>query len=240
MTPSKNTAKVAGFLLLFIAICSLFSMLYIPSTLIVPSNATTTATNIMANEGLFRAGLVGDAVIFLSETVLVALLYVLLKPVSQPLSLTAAFARLAMTIIQGINLLNHIFVLLLLSGAIYLKSFDASQINSLALLFINAHKGGFYIWEIFFGFHLIVLGYLVFKSGYFPKAIGILLILASSGYLMESFSNILFPNNEMLPTVYGVFLGISAIGELAFAFWLAIKGLEVSKIKPNFLRQPAA
>lgn len=232
MNPTQNTARIAGFLILFIAICAPFSMLYIPSTLIVPGNAATTVSNIRANEGLFRVSLVGDSLTFLAEIVLVAFLYVLLKPVSKTLSLTAAYARLAMTVIQGVNLLNHVFVLLLLSGAIYLKTFEGDQLNALTMLFINAHKYTVYVWEIFFGFHLIVLGYLVFKSGYFPKVIGVLLLLAAPGYLLESYSNLLFPANEVLPTVYGIFLGLSAIGELAFALWLVVKGVDSSKIQP--------
>ena len=149
--------------------------------------------------------------------------------VSKTLSLAAAFSRLAMTIIQGVNLLNHCFVLLLLSGAGYLTVFAPDQLHALVLLFLNAHKYGVYIWEVFFGLHLIVLGYLVFKSGYFPRILGILLILGSLGYLMESFSNFLLPNNQAISTIYSVFLGISAIGELSFAFWLLFKGVSAEQ-----------
>src|SRR3990170_9013290 len=107
MNSLKMTARIAGALILIISVFAPFGMLYVPSTLIAPGDATTTASNIMASEGLFRLGIVSDSVVFLIEIVLVVMLYVLLKPVSKTLSLVAAFARLAMAVIQGINLLNY-------------------------------------------------------------------------------------------------------------------------------------
>src|SRR5215212_6855425 len=94
-------ARVAGFLLLFIVLIAPFSQLYVPSTLIVPGDATATANNIGASGWVFHLGIVSDSLVFLIEIVLTALLYVLLRPVSRTLSLIAAFARLAMTVIQG-------------------------------------------------------------------------------------------------------------------------------------------
>ena len=100
---SRKTARIAGALILIISVFAPFSMLYVPSTLIVPGDAATTANNIMASEGLFRSGIVSDSVVFLLEIVLVAILYVLLKPVSKTLSLVAAIARLALTVSTASN-----------------------------------------------------------------------------------------------------------------------------------------
>ena len=138
------------------------------SSLIVPGDATATASNIMASESLFRFGAVGDSVVFLVEIVLVVMLYVLFKPVSKTLSLVATFSRLAMTAMQGMNLLNKFAALLLLSGTDYLTVFEPDQLHAFVLLFLNAYEYGALIWGIFFGLHLLVLGYLLFKSGYFP------------------------------------------------------------------------
>jgi len=222
MNSLKKTARIAGSLILFTAVFAPFSMIYVPSLLIVPGDAATTANNIMASEGLFRAGIVSDSVVFLIEIVLVVMLYVLLKPVSKTLSLVAAFARLAMTVIQGINLLNYFFVLLLLSGAGYLTVFAPDQLHALVLLFLNAHEYAALIWGLFFGFHLFVLGYLVYKSGYIPGILGVLLIIASLCYLTQSFGNILLPKYE------GIFatIGLLSIVELAFPLWLLIKGVK--------------
>jgi hypothetical protein len=225
-TSQRKTARIAGFMYLIIAVIAPFSMLYVPSRLIVAGDATATANNIIASELLFRFSFVGDSIVFLSEIVLVVMLYILLKPVSQTLSLVAVFFRLAMTVIQGINLLNHFIVLILLSGANYLQVFEADQLHALVLLFLNAHESVVLIWGIFFSFHLIVLGYLVFKSGFFPRILGVLMMIGCFGYLMDSFRNILIPNNEAVSIITSVFLMISVIGELSFTFWLLFKGVK--------------
>jgi hypothetical protein len=220
-------ARVAGFLLLIIVVLGPFSLIYVPSALIVPGDATATADNIRASEWLFRLGIVSDSLIFLIEIVLTVILYVLLRPVSRTLSLVAAFARLAMAVIQGINLLPYFTALLLLSGAAYLTVFEPDQLDALVLLFLNAHGYGVYIWQAFFGLHLFVLGYLIFKSGYFPRILGVLMVFASLGYLLDSFGNFLFPNYK---EIFGVVVAVTAVfGELPFFLWLLIKGVNVQR-----------
>jgi hypothetical protein len=221
----QKTARVAGILTLLIVVLAPFSMIYIPTTLVVPGDAATTANNIMASEGLFRLGMAIDSIIFLIEIVLTVLLYILLKPVNKTLSLMAAFSRLAMTVIQGINLLNYFFVLLLLSGAGYLTVFAPDQLDTLALLFLNAHADAILIWGLFFSLHLFLYGYLVYKSGYIPRLIGVLLIIASLSYLIQGFGNILFPQYK------GVFTSIGFLSsiEIALPLWLLIKGVNVEQ-----------
>ena len=179
----------------------------------------------MASEGLFRLGMVSDSIVFLIEIVLTALLYVLLKPVSKTLSVIAAFSRLAMTVIQGINLLNHFFVLLLLGGAGYLTVFAPNQLHALVLMFLNAHADVVLIWGLFFSLHLLVFGYLVYKSGYIPKIIGVLLVVASLPYLIQGFGNILFPQYK---EVFTSIAFLSSI-EIALPLWLLIKGVNVEE-----------
>ncbi|HEX2098693.1 MAG TPA: DUF4386 domain-containing protein, partial [Rubrobacteraceae bacterium] len=147
--------------------------------------------------------------------------------VSRTLSLVAAFARLALAIIQGINLLPYFIALLLLSGAGYLTVFEPDQLDALMLLFLNAHGYGVFIWQLFFGFHLFVLGYLIYKSGYFPRILGILMVVGALGYLIDGYGNILFPNYA---EIFGVIVGVTAvIGELPFFLWLLIKGVNVQR-----------
>jgi hypothetical protein len=238
MNSNKNTprsaetsplvyARVAGVLFLIIVSCAIFSIVYIPSSLIVPGDATATANNIMASESLFRMGIVSDSVIFLSEIVLSVLLYVLFKPVSKTLSLVAAFSRLAEAVILGINLLNNFTALLLVSGAGYLTVFEPDQLHALVLLFLNAHGYGILISQLFFGLHCFVLGYLLFKSGYFPRILGVLMLFASLGYLTESFGNFLLPNYE---EIFAWVVAVTAvIGEFPFFLWLLFKGVNVQK-----------
>ncbi len=227
MNSIQKTARTTAVLILLMAVIAPFSMLYVPATLIAPGDATTTAKQILASEGLFRLSLVSDAIVFLIEIVLCALLYVLLKPVSKTLALVAAFARLAMTILQGINLLNHFFVLLLLSGAGYLAVFTPAQLPALVLLFLNAHEQVVLIWGVAFGLHLLVLGYLVYQSGYLPRIVGGLLIIAGLCYFTQSFGNLLFPQFKALLTTVG---SLSAI-EIALPLWLLIKGVNVEQWK---------
>lgn len=234
MNSIQKTARIAGLLTLMIVVFAPFSVLYVPSILIVPGDAATTANNIMASEGLFRLSIVSDSIVFLIEIVLTVLLYVLLKPVSKTLSLVAAFSRLAMTIVQGINLLNHFFVLLLLSGATYLTVFPPDQLHAFVLLFLNAHESVVLIWGLFFGLHLFVLGYLIYMSGYIPKFVGVLLVIASLCYLIQSFGNILLPKYEEIFATIG-FLSIS---EIVLPLWLLIKGVNMEQWEKRILNLP--
>jgi len=173
-------ARTAGILVLVILGCAGVGMMYVPSTLLVPGDAAATADNIRASEGLFRLGMVADAALFLTEIVLVVVLYRLFEPVSRTLSLIAAYARLTMTVIQGVNLLNSMAVLLVLSGAAHLAVFEPAQLDALALLFVDAHGQVIFIWEAFFALHCFVLGYLIYTSGFVPKVFGVLMALAAA------------------------------------------------------------
>jgi hypothetical protein len=149
------------------------------------------------------------------------LLYVLLKRVNKTLSLVAASSRLAMTVIQGTNLLYRFTALLLLSGAGYLTAFEPDQLHAFALLTLNAYDYVVLIWGLFFALHLFFLGYLVYKSGYIPRILGVVLVLASAAYLVQSWGNALFPKYE---AVFAA-IGFLSIIELAFPVWLVIKGV---------------
>lgn len=219
-------ARSAGALYLLIAVVAGFTYFYVPSQLITPGNAAATATNIAASGTLFRLGIGGELVIFLSEIILSVLLYVILRPVSKTLSLVAAVSRLAMTAIHGLNLLNHLIVLLLLSGTAYLTVFEPAQLIALAMLFLDAHDIGYTIGIVFFALSTGTLGYLIFKSGYLPKALGALFLVASLGYFIDSFSLLLIPSYKDTPAVIAMTI---AIAEIAFPLWLLIKGVNTDK-----------
>ena len=228
MNSIQKTARVAGILYLIIILCAGFSEGYVHSTLIVPGDATATAHNIVGSEWLFRVGFVSDLIAFLSDLGVSILLYVLLKPVNKTLSLIAASLRLlAHPAIASINLLNHFIALLLLSGAEYLTVFEPEQLHALVLLFLNVHGYGYLIGGTFFGVHCFILGYLLFKSNFFPRMLGVLLIVASFGYLIESFGNFLFPSYEALFT--WIVAVPAVIAELSLCLWLLIKGVDVQK-----------
>jgi hypothetical protein len=216
----KRTARIVAVLTLAMTVFAFFSMLDIPA-LFARGDAPAAADTPIPSEGRFRLYIASDSMIFLIEIVLIVMLYVLLKPVNQTLSLIAAFARLAMTTIQGINLLNRLFALQLLSGADYLSSFEPDQLQALATLFLNAHESVVLIWGLFFALHLLVLGYLVYKSGYIPRLLGVVLVATALCYLVQDWGTILFPELQETFALVGFF----AIIELAFPVWLLIKGV---------------
>jgi hypothetical protein len=214
-------------LYLIIIVTGIFAEFLVRQSLKVPGDATATAANIMASEGLFRLGIAGDLIMIMSDIALALAFYILLKPVSNALSLLAAFFRLGQAAILGINLLNLFFVLQLLSGADYLTVFGADQLQALVLLFLNGHSLGYAIGLVPFGLSLLVLGYLVFKSGYIPKILGVLLIVASLGYLIDSFASFLLPNYDHYEAIFALVVFLPAfIGELSMCLWLLIKGVK--------------
>lgn len=222
----RALTRLAGLLYLVITIAALVAHVYVPSRLLVFGDATATANNILAAGPLFRIGIASEFVVLLSEIVLSIVLYILFKPVSKTLSLVAAVFRLAMTTIHAINLLNSFVALLLLSGADYLAVFKADQLHALVLLLLDAHHYGFEIGIVFFAPHVFLLGYLIFKSGYFPSMLGGLFIGAACGYLIDSAGLLFFPNYGTTPVLLALLIGIA---EVAFPLWLLIKGVDVEQ-----------
>jgi hypothetical protein len=216
----KRIARIVAILTLAMTALAPLGMLYLPG-LAVPGDAAATAENILAAEGLFRLGIAGGVLVVFIELVLTVMLYLLLKPVDKAFSLVAAFARLGMTTIQGVNLLNQTMVLQVLTGAEALPGFEPGQLHALALLLMNAYETLTLIWGLFFALHLCVLGVLVFKSGYIPRILGILLIVASLCYLIQGLGTILAPAyREIYATI-----GMLSMVEVAFPLWLLIKGI---------------
>ncbi len=231
VNPSQlQMARIAGVLYLTIIISGIFAEFFVRQSLIVAGDAATTAENIMASAGLFRMGIAGDLIMIMSDVALALIFYILLKPVSNTLALLAAFFRLAQATTLGINLLNLFFVLQLLNGADYLAALDTEQVHALVLLLLNAHSTGYAIGLVFFGFSIMILGYLIFRSGYIPRILGILLVPASLGYLVDSFAHVLLPNYTDYAAVFTMVVFTPAfIAELALALWLLLKGVNVQR-----------
>ncbi len=216
-------ARIAAVAFLIMTIAAFFAYFFVLSNFIVPDDAAKTADNIMDSELLFRLAIASWVIILTMDVVVAWALYVLLKPVNKSLALLAAWFRLMMTAINGAILAFLFIALLLLNGDDYLTAvFTENQLHALALLFLNAFDYGFAIGYVFFAFHLLILGYLVFESGYFPRIIGVLLIVASFGYLLSSFGFFLVPDQaELIDLVVTV---PNAIGELSLFLWLLVRG----------------
>ena len=232
LSPSAY-ARLAGVLYLIITVAAIFAHMVIPEQFIVAGDAAATVANIAANESMFRLGTIGnELIILLSEIVLSVVLYVLLKPVNQTLSLLAAVSRLAMTTIHGLNLLNYYFVLHLINGGNLTTAFAPEQVQALVTLFLDAHSIGFTIGIAFLVPHVLILGYLIMRSGYFPKVLGVLFIAAGLGYLFDATGLLLVTGYTTTP---GLIATVIAIAEIAFPVWLLVKGVHMGRWQTHAL-----
>jgi hypothetical protein len=220
-------ARIGGVLYLIIILAGLFGEMFVRAKLIVVGDAAATAHNIVGSEFLFRSGVVGDLIMHICDIPLTLIFYVLLRPVSRDLSLLGAGFSFLQTTILCANKLNLVTVLLLLGGSNYLKAFDPNQLQALASLSLAMHEYGFGVGLIFFGMSCLVVGYLMFRSGYFPKWLGILQMIAGLCYLINSFAQLLLPSlaDKMFPAI----LLPSFLGESATCVWLLVKGVIVSE-----------
>lgn len=227
----KTYARLTGLLYLIIAIAGGFSMGYVPTLISAPGDAAATASNIIANKGMFQLGIFADMVVFLCELMALSALYMLSKPISQTLALIAAAARLAMTVVIGINVLFDIIPLVLLSDANFLAAFSAEQLNALVLLCVEIELYGVTIWQMFFTVHLLLLGWLVYKSGYLPRLLGAAMMIGSLGYALNSIEKIAALDTQAISIVSIALLTVVTIAEVSFTLWLLIKGLNVEQWK---------
>lgn len=230
-TSPQVYARIVGALYLLIFFVGPFAFFMGRTSIVVPGDAAATVANLMASESMFRLGMMAETVIVLVEIVVSALLYVLFRSVSRPLSLAAALARFLQAAVQAVNLITAVPALLLLGGVGYVTVFAEEQLNALILLFADANAFMILIWGLIFGFHLLLLGVLVYRSGFLPRFLGILLIIGAVGYLVQSYGHILAPQyDELLATVVIV---LSIPGELAFTLWLLWKGVNFERAEPS-------
>jgi hypothetical protein len=220
-------ARLAGLSYLVTILTGLFAEIVVRGNLVVSGDPAATARNIMASEGLYRLGFAADLIGGAAYLVVTLLLYELLKPVNKALSLLAAFFSLVGIAIGGLASLAHIAPLLFLGGASYLSAFDARQLQALAYLAIRLHTQGYLIALVFFGFYEVLLGYLIFKSTFLPRTLGVLVGIAGFAFLINSFALFLAPpvgsalNNSMLI--------LDAVGEFSLMLWLLIRGVDAPK-----------
>ena len=227
MNTNKKTARMAGFLYLLYIVVSIFADVLGRSKLIVLGDAATTARNIIESAWQFRIGFVVDLVAALLFLLTAWALYVLLKQVNENLALLFLLLNLVGVAVWCVSDLFLITSQLLLSGADYLKVFQADQLQALAMLFLYIYKNGFSgIAQIFFSAWLFPLGYLVFKSGFLPKILGIILMVECFGWLMYPIQFFLFPGNEVLSYLSSA---VGFIGEFSLALWLLIMGAKEQK-----------
>lgn len=216
------TARTAGVLYVIIIACGLFAEVGVRSQLIESGNPSATAQNIIDSPMLFRAGLAADIVMFIADVAIAVVLYQLLRPLGKTLSLLAAAFRMTQTAVIGLNLLNMFQAIRILDDADYLSAFGTDQTDTLALLYLDAHKHGYILGLAFFGVSTLIVGYLALASRQMPRPLGVLLGLAGAGYLIDTFSFFAIPGYD--GSASPIVLAPALVAEFWFALWLLTKG----------------
>jgi len=221
----RKTARMAGlFYLIFILTTVLATS--IRDRFIVSGDAAATANNIMASQGLFRVGFVTELVSATFFVLAAWALYVLLKPVNKNLALLFLLLNLGGVAVECLNALNLFAALQFLSGANYLSVFQTGQLQAMAMSSLDLYTNGFLLTQIFFSAWLIPLGYLIYKSRFLPKWLGLLIILDFFGNMSWFLQGFLLPNYETLRYPGNT---ISFIAEIALTAWLLIMAVKNQK-----------
>ncbi|MGG0238152.1 DUF4386 domain-containing protein [Bacillus rhizoplanae] len=226
----RKSALTAGTSLIIMTLAAFFSYGFVHASLVVQGDAGTTFHNIMSSNILFKAEIFGWVIILISDIVVAWAFYIFLKPIHKNLSLLGAWFRLTYAAILGIAILNLIFALLLTKHTDYLSLFKTDQLQAQMMLFLDAFESIWSIGLIIFGGHLMVVGYLAFKSDSVPKVISILLLLASIGYIVIHLCNTFLPEYAGIISILTfVFTVPMIVGELGFGIWLLFKGGKIHK-----------
>ncbi|HEX9940633.1 MAG TPA: DUF4386 domain-containing protein [Thermoanaerobaculia bacterium] len=220
-------ARVGGVLYLIIIVAGVLGELLVRGKMVVAGDATATANNIMASPLLWRIGIAGDLIMHACDVPLMVVFYVLLRLVNRELALLAVLFNLVQTAVLVANKLTLLIPLFLLGSAEYLKVFEPRQLYTLTYLFIRLHGHGFSVGLIFFGFTCLILGYLIFRSGYLPKVLGVLMQIAGLSYLTNSFTLLLAP--AIADLMFPAILVPAFIAEMSLCLWLIVKGVNVEK-----------
>jgi Domain of unknown function (DUF4386) len=222
-------ARAGGTAYLILIVAGLVGEMFIRNKLIVSGDPTGTAQNILMHPLQWRISIASDLIMHICDAVVAMVYYVLLKPVNKNLALIALYLGLVQTAVLVANKMNLVMPLLLLGNSPYLKSLDLHTLQTLAYLSVAAHDYGFGIGLIFFGCECLIAGYLIFKSGYFPRILGIMIQIAGICYLVNSFALILSP--ALAHELFPIILLPSFIGELSMCLWLLFKGVKLDKWK---------
>jgi hypothetical protein len=229
MNSTKKAARVAGLWYLLASIPGVFSLLYIPSHFIVSGDAAATANKIVASEFVFRLGIVSELTGFIGFIFVVRALYRLLSGVNKAQASLMVTLMLVSIPISLVNVLNETAALKLIHGGGFLSVFDKHQLDALAMLFLDLHFDGFTVAQVFWGLWLIPFGVLVYKSGFLPRILGVLLVIACFGYLANS----LVAFGVVPDAAVSRAAGQLTICELPIIFWLLIMGAKDQPLPPQ-------
>lgn len=225
---NKKLARIAGLLYLGVVLTGVFSLMYVPSKLIVSDNSSLTYRNIVTSETLFRLGILSGLLCYTFFLFLPLVLYKLLKPVDKNYATLMVLLAIMSVPIFFLNVQNEFTVLSLLSIANSQFGFSAEQVQSQVMLYLEQYDNGMRIVHIFSGFWLFPFGYLVYKSAILPKILGVLLMLGCFGYLINFVGYTLIPSYSTIGISSYISLPAS-IGEIGTCLWLLIMGAKEGK-----------
>lgn len=223
----RRAAQLAGWLYLAIIVLGLFGEVVVRRALVVPGDAAATLHQIAGSPLLWRAGIVGDLLMHVLDIPVIVIFYVLLRPVSEGVALSATWINLVQTAVLAANKLNLLVPVLLLGDAGHLKAFLPQQLQALSYLAIQLHDIGFGIGLVFFGFACLATGWLILRCGYLPAILGVLMLLAGLSYLVNSVVLLLAP--PVAPALFPGVLVPAFVGELSLCLWLIAKGVDMEQ-----------
>ncbi|MET3029410.1 DUF4386 domain-containing protein [Flavobacterium sp. UW10123] len=219
----KKTARIAGLLYLAVVLTGIFSLAYVPKTLFEWDDPALTFHNITASETLFRLGILSSIVCYISFLFMPMALYKLLKPVQAFYAGLMVVLAAASVPISLVNLQNKFAVLSLIGKDSYLRAYSAEQLQGQTMFYLNQYDHGILLASVFWELWLLPFGYLVYKSGFLPRALGILLMLGCLGYLINFSGNMLIENYGEIGI--SKFIALPAtLGEIGICLWLLIIG----------------
>ena len=223
----QRYARLGGALYLLIILFGAFAEGFVANKLVVSADSAATAHNLLASPALWSLSVGANLVVVLCAVPLLWIEYLLLRPVNRQLVLLAVLFNLVSLAVEAISKLFLLAVMPTLASPDLLKGFDPAQLQILANLALRSHDVAFNIALIFFGFTCLVNGYLIFKSDYLPKFVGILMQIAGVSYLTACFAALFAPAlaNLITPAI----LLPPLIGESSFCLWLLIKGVNIAK-----------
>lgn len=234
----KTIGRIGGALYLVIILAGMFGEVFVRQKIIVSGDAAATAYNIANAQSLWRMGIAADLLMHLCDLPVMLVIYILLKPVNRNLALLVLLFNIVQTAVLVANKLTLIAALLPLGNAAYLKALDPHQIQAQVYLSLSLHDYGFAIGLLFFGVVCLVEGYLIFRSVYLPKPIGVLMQIGGVCYLVNSFALLLAP--AVAAKLFPAIMLPVFIAELSFALWLLLKGVNRMKWEERMAAQRAA
>lgn len=220
----RTVSRIAGIGYLVIIFAGIFAEFIVRGTL-KESGDTFASEIISASESLFRLGIAGDLIMVAADILVAVALYVLLAQVNRGVALLATAFRLVHSAVYGAGILSLCAVVALLGVTETPLGIEAGQLDSFVATALSLHDYAYAVGLVFFGFHCLILGYLLFRAAFVPKILGILMIAAALGYLVDSFGFILMSNYAEYEAVLSIVVfGPAIIAELSLAIWLLFKG----------------